>query len=81
MVAGEKRIVVIESGFVMLGVITGITDTDYEMAEGQVIRNFGTTDGLAEIAIGGPLPGTRLDAACLVSIRKDKVLFSLLCQK
>lgn len=81
MKVGEKRIVVIEAGNVIMGVVTEITDTHYHMDYAQVVRRWGTERGLAQLAVEGPSVNTVLEQAAMTSIRRDKELFSLLCVK
>lgn len=66
---GDKRIVILQRGWVMIG--------DFEREGSQcrlfnalVIRKWGTTKGLGELAQKGPLPETILDA-CFGTVEFD----------
>ena len=78
MKVGQKRIFVVEGAWVIIGTIAEITGTHYHLTDAQVVRRWGTTEGLAQLATSGPTKGTVLEPASLCSIRKDKELFSLL---
>ena len=78
MKVGQKRIFVVESAWVIIGTIAEITSTHYHLIDAQVVRRWGTTEGLAQLATSGPTKDTILELASLCSIRKDKELFSLL---
>ena len=57
---GDYKIVVLQRGWVMVGKLER-EGTDCKLHQASVIRNWGTTKGLGEIAIGGPTPTTKLD--------------------
>lgn len=54
------KIVILDRGHVLVGNVT--VDGDWiETTNASVIRRWGTTRGLGEIAMGGPTPETKLD--------------------
>lgn len=59
-IKGEIKIVVLQRGWVVVGYMerNGNTCT---LKKASVIRVWGTTKGLGEIAIGGPTSSTKLD--------------------
>lgn len=75
------EIVVVESGWVFLAerVDQGQNAEDWRLENASVIREWGTTAGLGEIALHGPTPKTKLDFCGTPVIPKNKVLFRLPC--
>lgn len=57
---GEIKIVILQRGWVMVGRFERKGD-DCFLHDACVIRNWGTTKGLGEIALGGPTSSTKLD--------------------
>lgn len=76
-----KQIVVVESGWVFLA--TDIEDTEHgwKLKDANVIRVWGTSAGLGEIAVKGPTKETILDYCGNPTVPKDKVLFFIPCVK
>jgi hypothetical protein len=80
-----KQIVVVESGWVFLAedvvdVEVGLYPTGcWKLLNASVIRSWGTTAGLGEIAIKGPTKETVLDYCGNPTVPKDKVLFHIPC--
>jgi hypothetical protein len=74
-----KTIFVVESGWVFLCESYTTTDTGYVLHEASVIREWGTTKGLGEIALNGPTGLTVLDSCGTPEIPAGKVLFKLPC--
>ncbi len=56
----EYRIVVLQRGWVVAGEYSAEAD-EIVVREGSVVRRWGTTNGLPELAEKGPLAGTKLD--------------------
>lgn len=54
------KIVVMDKGFVSVGLYSGGKDW-IKLENAAVIRNWGTTGGLGQLAKDGPQPNTRLD--------------------
>lgn len=77
-----KQIVVVEQGWVFLADDVRDVDnaTDALLLEAaSVIRVWGTTEGLGEIALRGPTKDTILDPCGDPILQKSKVLFRIPC--
>jgi hypothetical protein len=74
-----KTIFVVESGWVFICESYERTDFAYILQGASVIREWGTTKGLGEIALNGATSKTVLDACGTPEIPMDKVLFVLPC--
>ena len=59
-VDGGIRIVVLQRGWVVVGHYYR-TGTECRLEDASVIRRWGTTNGLPELASSGPLPETQLE--------------------
>lgn len=57
---GELKIVILQRGWIMVGKLER-KGSDCKLYNASVIRNWGTTKGLGEIANGGPTKDTKLD--------------------
>lgn len=57
---GDVKIVVLQRGWVMVGRLEKI-GSDCKLHNAYVIRNWGTTKGLGEIAASGPTSSTKID--------------------
>ena len=57
---GEIKIVIFQRGWVMVGKFER-DGSECKLHKASVIRNWGTTKGLGEIAIGGPTASTKID--------------------
>lgn len=76
----KQYIFVVESGWVFMGKCALDSEGDnHDLQECSVIRVWGTTKGLGEIALGGPTPKTILDPCGTAIIPKSKVLAILPC--
>ena len=75
-----KQIVVIQNGFVLMGSVTQ-TDDGYTIEDASVIRKWGTTRGLGEIALSGPTKETVLDPCGVVEVERHAVLMRINCMK
>lgn len=58
--SGDYKIVVLQRGWVMVGKLEK-NGSECKLHDASVIRNWGTTKGLGEIAMGGPTSSTKLD--------------------
>jgi len=72
------HIVVVESGWVFAGNIEDCGD-HIKSSECAVIRTWGTTNGLGQLALKGPTDETVLDMCNITYIPKSKVLFTMDC--
>jgi len=59
-ITGDIKIVVLQRGWVMVGRLER-KDSECKLHNASVIRLWGTTKGLGELAINGPITGTKLD--------------------
>lgn len=57
---GPVKIVILQRGWVMVGYYKRDGD-NCQLHNASVLRNFGTTKGLGEIAAAGPTSSTKLD--------------------
>lgn len=72
------RIVVLQRGWVVVGMMT-TEGSQVVITNAMVIRRWGTTKGLGEIAAGGPTSGTTLDPAGTVRVHELAVVMSIDC--
>jgi hypothetical protein len=77
MEVGTRHLFVVEGRWVFVGTVRGESLTHIHLDGAQCVRRWGTTNGLAQLAVEGPQAGTILESASQCSIRKDKVLFTL----
>lgn len=57
---GEYKIVILQRGWVMVGKMER-SGSECKLHQANVIRNWGTTKGLGEIADSGPKKDTKID--------------------
>ena len=77
----DKRIVILPYGWVMIGNYSVNPETkETTLTDASVIRRWGTTRGLGEIAISGPTKDTILDPCGTVEIPAGSVVSSIRCQ-
>jgi len=72
------HIIVVESGWVFAAVLQDEKD-HIRANECAVIRTWGTTNGLGELALKGPTSSTVLERCHVTLIPKSKVLFTMEC--
>ncbi|MCP4489815.1 MAG: hypothetical protein GY820_21230 [Gammaproteobacteria bacterium] len=63
----KKQIVILQRGWVVVGDVTREGD-ELTINKCSVIRVWGTTKGLGEIALAGPTPKTKLDPCPQVTV-------------
>lgn len=73
-----KKIVVLDRGWVVVGLLEQDGDW-FLLINGFVIRRWGTTMGLGELAKNGPLPETKLEPLPLTKFHKDKMIMIINC--
>ena len=73
-----KKIVVITSGWVVIGDVVEHDDR-LTINDASVIRVWGTTAGLGEIALNGPTTSTILDPAGVVEVYTHAVIMQIPC--
>jgi hypothetical protein len=74
----DIRIVVAQRGWNLVGEYT-LAGDEVVLANASVIRRWGTTRGLGQIAADGPTPETRLDPCGTVRIHKLAVVLTMDC--
>ncbi len=76
---GDIKIVILQRGWVFVGRLER-TGSDCKLHNASVIRVWGTTKGLGEIAMSGPTSSTKLDIASgLVEFDYLTVVASISC--
>ena len=78
---GNIKIVILQRGWTMVGRFER-NGSDCKLHNASVIRSWGTTKGLGEIAQGGPTSNTKLDkCGGLVEFDYLTVVATLSCQE
>ena len=75
-----KKICVLEKGWVLVGNLEKEND-EYFLTNAFVIRRWGTTEGLGELAEKGPLPETKLEKTPLIKFHKNKLIMTISCNE
>jgi len=75
-----KQILVLNRSWNLVGDVEKDGDF-YLISNGSVIRRWGTTKGLGELAMKGPLSETILDPVSLVKVHKDQLIFTIDCNQ
>lgn len=73
-----KRIYVLQGRWVVMGDVS-LLEKNVVLTNAAVIRTWGTTKGLGEIALEGPTAKTILDPCGTITIPHAAVLFALDC--
>ncbi len=76
----EVQIVVCEGGWVLIGEPT-LGGGALQLTNAHVIRRWGTTRGLGEIAFNGPTKQTVLDKLGVAFIQLKQVRFTIPCDE
>ncbi|MBK8752405.1 MAG: hypothetical protein IPL99_12495 [Candidatus Competibacteraceae bacterium] len=74
----SKQIVIAQCGWVFIGDVT-LTGNDVVIENAAVVRRWGTTEGLGQLARSGPTPNTRLDPCPTVRIPMPSVIATMDC--
>lgn len=77
---GEIEIVVLDRGWVVVGQVS-IKGEEVVIKKGHVIRRWGTTNGLGQIAQEGPTADTKLEAAPLIKTTLGAVVCRFGCDQ
>lgn len=78
---GELKICILQRGWVMVGRLQR-KGNDCVLRNASVIRIWGTTQGLGELAERGPLPGTKLDPCHgVVEFDRLTMVASIACEE
>ena len=73
---GEQIIVVLQRGWVVVGTYSQSGETS-TISNAKIIRRWGTTKGLGELAEKGPLPNTVLDSCPPVRFHVREAVFAM----
>ncbi len=74
----KTQIVIVDGGWVLVGEAECGQKT-VTLTNAKVVRVWGTTKGLGEIALGGPTPKTVLDNIGIVFIERAQIKFMIPC--
>lgn len=74
----ELVIVVLQRGWVIVGHLT-INGTVCEMLDARVVRRWGTTDGLGELAKEGPLKNSMIESPCPQKFHTASIVTRFVC--
>ena len=72
------RIAILQRGWVCVGRYCKCGD-EITLRGAMVVRSWGTTKGIGEIALSGPLDGTKLDPAGVVRFHRLAEVASIQC--
>jgi len=75
-----KKIIVLDRGWNLVGRLEKDGDW-YILIDGHVIRRWGTSEGLGELAMKGKLPETKLDPLPITKFHQDKVIMIISCSE
>jgi hypothetical protein len=73
------RIVVLQRGWVVVGRVAEESDKELRIEKSSVIRRWGTTKGLGELAANGPTNNTVLDPCGTVRAHPLAVVMQIDC--
>ena len=76
----DRKIVVLQRGWVVVGLVEEDGDK-IVIHDAAVVRRWGTTQGLGELAAKGPLPETILDPAGRVEAHELAVVLTIDCDE
>ena len=74
------RIVVLQRGWVLVGKYYQ-KGNECVLKDASVVRRWGTSKGLPELANKGPLPNTEMDGKATVSFHRLTEIFSMECNE
>ena len=73
---GKFCIVVLQRGWVLVGYLSN-DGVNYTLTSANVIRIWGTTKGLGELALNGPLTSTKLDPTGTVHFHENAIVMTM----
>jgi hypothetical protein len=77
---GKIKIVILQRGWVVVGKYYQ-TGSQCKIEKGYVIRRWGTTEGLGQLAVCGPLTDTKLEATPTISFHELTVIATIDCEE
>lgn len=75
-----KTILVLQRGWVVVGDLTSEDDSKVHLDNASVIRRWGTSKGLGELALEGPKHGTVLDPCGVVEAHPLAIVLRIPCE-
>lgn len=75
----KVQILVLHCGWVVVGKRETLTGPEVVLNNAQVVRRWGTTKGIGEIATGGPTRETVLDPCGTVRVHELAVVMTIDC--
>lgn len=75
-----KTILVLQRGWVVVGELAEDNEAKVTLTNASVIRRWGTTKGLGQLALEGPQSATVLDPCGTVEAHPLAILFRLPCE-
>lgn len=76
----KLRICVLQRGWVVVGRVNQ-KDQMITVSDGYVVRSWGTTKGLGEIAMNGPTSDTKLDKITDCEFHELSLVMALICNE
>ena len=76
----EKLILVLQRGWVVVGDFAEESESQLRLTGASVVRRWGTTKGLGELALEGPKPETVLDYCGEVRVHPLAVVLRMPCE-
>lgn len=73
-----REIVVLQRGWVLVGLLHK-DGSEFKLTNGSVVRNWGTTKGLGELAANGPTASTKLDSIPDTRFHEMTVVLRISC--
>jgi hypothetical protein len=77
---GGIRIVILQRGWVVVGRFSQ-SGSECKITNGYVIRRWGTTSGLGQLAVSGPLPDTKLEATPEITFHELTKIADIKCEE
>ena len=75
----DIRIVVLPAGHVLIGRWSAVANNRHQLTDASVIRIWGTSKGLGQLALEGKQSGTVLDKIGTVQYHDTTVIFDVKC--
>lgn len=75
-----KTILILQRGWVVVGDLTEDSAEKVRLENASVIRRWGTTKGIGELALGGPQKSTVLDPCGVVEAHPQAIVLRIPCE-